>query len=231
MSGQHRRMRPGGHGGRPPEQRSTSGRKSGAARSNVTSLDEYRRRRGLRRSGEPGGGKPRGRKPRFVVQLHYASTQHYDFRLEVDGVLKSWAVPRGPSTDPKQKRLAVATEDHPLDYADFEGVIEPGNYGAGKVLLWDRGYYVCRSHGKRDEPTDASDAVDRGHITVELHGRKLRGGYSLTRLAGGADDQWLLVKVADEFADSSRDVERSRPESVKSCKLLGEVTDPTGKAR
>lgn len=208
------------------------GRTAGPVAANVTSLDEYRRKRDLWRSGEPAGGRPRGRRPRFVVQLPGARSQHYDFRLEVNGVLKSWAVPRGPSTDPKQKRLAVATEDHPLDYANFEGVIGRGNYGAGEVLIWDRGYYLNRSRGNRDEPIETSEAIDRGHLTIELHGRKLRGGYALTKLPGSDDDQWLLVKIADGYADARGNLERSRPESAKSGKRIGQVTERRpGKAR
>ncbi len=188
-------------------------------------LDEYRRKRDFGRTGEPHGGRGRrGARPRFVVQQHDASTEHYDFRLEAGGVLKSWAVPKGPSLDPGDKRLAVATEDHPLEYADFEGVIEPGEYGAGPVIVWDRGYYVNRSHDDRDRPVDAAAAIERGHVTFDLHGRKLRGRYSLTRMRRRGKGQWLLVKSGDEFADRRRNPVRSQPESVRSGKRIGELT-------
>jgi DNA ligase D-like protein (predicted 3'-phosphoesterase) len=191
-------------------------------------LEEYRRKRDFGRSGEPRGDRGRrGARPRFVVQQHDASTEHYDFRLEADGVLKSWAVPKGPSLDPRDKRLAVATEDHPLEYAGFEGVIAPGEYGAGPVIVWDRGYYVNRSHDD-DRPVDAGKAIERGHITFELHGRKLRGRFSLTRMRRRGKDQWLLVKSGDEFADRRRDPVRSQPESVKSGKRIGELSGGTG---
>jgi DNA ligase D-like protein (predicted 3'-phosphoesterase) len=163
-----------------------------------------------------------------VVQQHDASTEHYDFRLEADGVLKSWAVPKGPSLDPRDKRLAVATEDHPLEYAGFEGVIAPGAYGAGPVIVWDRGYYVNRSHDDGGEPVPAGAAIERGHITFELHGRKLRGRFSLTRMRRRGKGQWLLVKSGDEFADRRRDPVRSQPESVKSGKRIGELSGGKG---
>ena len=192
-------------------------------------LEEYRRRRDFKRTGEPRGSRGRrGARPRFVVQQHDASTEHYDFRLEADGVLKSWAVPKGPSLDPGDKRLAVATEDHPLEYAGFEGVIGPGEYGAGPVIVWDRGYYVNRSHDTGGHPVTAEKAIERGHVTFDLHGRKLRGRFSLTRMRRRGKDQWLLVKSDDEFADRRRNPVGSQPESVKSGKRIGELTQGKG---
>jgi DNA ligase D-like protein (predicted 3'-phosphoesterase) len=203
---------------------------TGAVTGQVASLDGYREKRNLRRGGEPAasgrGAGPRGRggrKPRFVVQQHDASTEHYDFRLEADGVLKSWAVPKGPSLDPQDHRLAVATEDLPLGYASFEGVIPAGEYGAGRVIVWDCGYYVNRSHDPRGGPVDTLAAIDRGHISVELHGKKLRGGFALTRMPGRGRDRWLLVKTADEFADAWRRPVRTQPESVQSGKRIEEL--------
>ena len=188
-------------------------------------LEEYRRKRDFERTGEPRGRRGRrGARPRFVVQQHDASSEHYDFRLEAGGVLKSWAVPKGPSLDPRDKRLAVATEDHPLEYAGFEGVIGPGEYGAGPVIVWDRGHYVNRSHDADRQPVSAEQAVERGHVTFDLHGRKLRGRFSLTRMRRRGNDQWLLVKSDDEFADRRRNPVRSQPESVKSGKRIGELT-------
>src|ERR671918_1866241 len=166
-------------------------------------LDEYRRKRDLRRTPEPSGGKKGRGSPRFVIQKHAARSLHYDFRLESGGVLKSWAVPKGPSTDPREKRLAMPTEDHPLDYIDFEGVIPERQYGAGPVIVWDTGTYrnLTEEDG-REVPVE--DAVDEGHVKVWLEGEKVRGGYSLRRttFGGRPGEKWLLVKLKDEEADA-----------------------------
>lgn len=130
----------------------------------------------------------------FVIQIHDARRMHFDFRLEVDGVLKSWAVPRGPSTDPGDKRLAVPTEDHPLEYREYEGVIASGEYGAGPVIIWDEGTYQPLGV---DGPAAFAAALERGHASFRLRGRKLRGAYALTRFRDGRDgsaEAWLLVK-------------------------------------
>ncbi len=156
--------------------------------------------------------------PRFVIQHHAASTDHYDFRLEIDGVLASWAVPKGPSTNPKDKRMARRTEDHPMEYEDFEGVIPEGEYGAGRVIVWDRGTYT--NEGKHD----IADALKRGHLSFRLDGEKLRGGYALTRFRTGKDEAWLLVKKSDEDADARRKPVRSQPESVLSGRTLDELS-------
>lgn len=167
----------------------------------ATSLARYRSKRNFAVTPEPRGTARRTvREPRFVIQEHHASTLHYDFRLEVDGVLKSWAVPKRPSSDPADKRLAVPTEDHPLDYIDFEGVIPDGQYGAGSVVVWDSGTY-------RDLPGDddatIADRLAAGHLTVWLDGEKLRGGYALTRMAG-PDERWLLVRMTDAAVEARR---------------------------
>lgn len=155
---------------------------------------------------------------RFVIQQHDASSLHYDFRLEVDGVLKSWAVPKGPSMDPREKRLAVEVEDHQLDYADFEGTIESG-YGAGRVLAWDRGTYTAITDG------DVGDALKAGHFSFFLEGQKLRGGWTLQRTRGGAKPQWLLIKRHDDGADARRNPVSTQPESVISGRVLDELGD------
>ena len=155
--------------------------------------------------------------PRFVIQQHAARTLHYDFRLEVDGVLRSWAVPRGPSTDPREKRLAVEVDDHSLDYADFEGKIGSG-YGSGAVIVWDAGTYRALGDAA------AGDALDAGHLSFWLEGSKLRGGYTLHRTSAGAKPQWLLMKRRDEEA-SADDVVASRPESVQSGRTLEDLRD------
>jgi DNA ligase D-like protein (predicted 3'-phosphoesterase) len=178
-------------------------------------LQEYLAKRNLDVSGEPGGGKP-AQRPRFVIQRHDASTLHYDFRLEVDGVLKSWAVPKGPSTDPRDKRFATPTEDHPLDHIDFEGRIPEDEYGGGTVIVWDTGTYqnITEADG---ELVPMAQALDAGHVKVWLDGRKLSGGYAFTRTRlGGRDDQWLLVKVDDAGADRRRNLVSTQPESVLS---------------
>jgi len=187
-------------------------------------LKAYRGKRDLGRSGEPSGGRRRsGGQPTFVVQQHDARRMHYDFRLEADGVLKSWAVPRGPSENPAVKRLAVQTEDHPLDYEDFEGVIPRGEYGAGPVIVWDAGTYENETTDKSGKKVSVADAISQGHVSFVLHGRKLRGGYSLTRIRNDREPAWLLVKEKDRFADRTADPERDEPESVKSGKDIGDL--------
>jgi len=186
-------------------------------------LRDYEAKRDFARTPEP---RPRagraGERPRFVVHKHAARRLHYDLRLEAGGVLTSWAVPRGPSTDPKEKRLAVRTEDHPLDYVDFEGAIPEGEYGAGAVIVWDAGTY--RNLTERDgAEVPVERAVEEGHVAVWLEGRKLRGGYALTRFRDGGLGQWLLVKMRDDAADPRADPVRTRPESVVSGRTIEEV--------
>lgn len=188
-------------------------------------LRDYRRRRDLERSGEPGGGS-RGAdgKPRFVVQKHAARTLHYDFRLEVDDVLKSWAVPKGPSTDPREKRLAMPTEDHPLDYIDFEGVIPDDEYGAGTVLVWDAGTYdnLTENDG---EPVPMAEALAAGHALFALHGEKLAGGFALQRTGRGRNERWLLVKMRDDAADARRNPVSTEPKSVRSGRTIEQIAE------
>ena len=185
------------------------------------SLKDYRAKRNLRRSREPSGGRRRrAGERRFVIHKHAATSLHYDLRLEVGDVLRSWAVPKGPSTDPREKRLAMAVEDHPLDYRDFEGVIPEGEYGAGAVIVWDAGDYRNLS----DKPLER--ALADGHAVVELHGEKLRGGYALTRMGSGR--RWLLVKTRDDAADARRNPVSSQPESVLSGRTVEQVADEEG---
>lgn len=163
-------------------------------------------------------------RPVFVIQEHDASTLHYDFRLEIDGVLASWAVPKGPSVDPREKRLAIRTEDHPLSYADFEGVIPEGQYGAGTVLVWDRGSYR-NLMAEKDPPREMSRALAAGHIEVWLEGQKVRGGYALVRaeMKNADDETWLLIKMSDEGADARRNPVSTQPRSVLSGATLDEI--------
>jgi DNA ligase D-like protein (predicted 3'-phosphoesterase) len=190
-------------------------------------LKEYLDKRDFRRTPEPREGKSKGKKegPIFVIQKHDASNLHYDFRLEVDGVLKSWAVPKGPSTDPSEKRMAVPTEDHPLAYAEFEGLIPEGEYGAGTVLVWDAGIYRNLREDDDGNEIEMSEGLDDGHLTIWLEGEKISGGYALTRMSGGGDGRWLLVKMKDEKADARRNPVSTEPKSVLSGRTLEEIHD------
>lgn len=202
-------------------------------------LEEYKRKRDFRRTSEPSGadtgkaGTAEGSR-RFVIQKHDARNLHYDFRLEIDGVLVSWAVPKGPSTDPREKRLAVPTEDHPLAYADFEGVIPEDEYGGGTVLIWDRGSYhgLARdgNGGKGGErPAALSKQIKNGHVTIWLDGRKLSGGYALIRTGRGKKERWLLIKMDDEKADARRNPTSTEPRSVKTGRTLDEIREEEAK--
>jgi bifunctional non-homologous end joining protein LigD len=151
----------------------------------------------------------------FVVQKHQATNLHYDFRLEVAGVLKSWALPKGPSLNPAVKRLAVAVEDHPLQYASFEGVIQPGQYGAGPVMVWDRGPYTP------EDSDDVSESLLSGKLKFMLHGKKLRGSWVLIRTRNA---NWLLIKHADAYA-SKQDITELEPRSILSGRLLSEIAE------
>jgi DNA ligase D-like protein (predicted 3'-phosphoesterase) len=192
-------------------------------------LGTYRDKRDFRQTSEPKGGerKPSG-KPIFVVQKHDASTLHYDFRLEVDGVLKSWAVPKGPSTDPRVKRLAMPTEDHPLDYADFEGVIPEGEYGAGPVLVWDTGPYRNLRAEKDEENLTMEDSIEDGKVEVWLDGEKISGGYALIRTSSGDGERWLLIKMDDDKADARRNPTSTEPKSVLSDRTLEQIAEKEG---
>jgi len=187
------------------------------------SLKTYQEKRRFQKTPEPaGGGRDPGDTPIFVVQKHAARALHYDFRLEVDGVLKSWAVPKGPSLNPQDKRLAVPTEDHPLEYADFEGGIPEGEYGAGTVMVWDFGTYQNVTE-KKGQPVPLAEAVAHGHVKVWLTGRKLKGGYALTRFKKPPDEAWLLVKADDETADPARNLLTEEPDSALTGRTLEEI--------
>jgi bifunctional non-homologous end joining protein LigD len=154
--------------------------------------------------------------PVFVIQKHAATSLHYDFRLEVDGVMRSWAVPKGPSLDPSQRRLAMAVDDHPMSWNEFEGRIGPG-YGAGTVIRWDEGTYT----NSLDIPM--AQALDDGYARFVLEGKKLHGEWSLRRMSGDNGKSWLLSKRRDSFADPERDVVVEAPESVLSGLTIEEV--------
>jgi bifunctional non-homologous end joining protein LigD len=190
-------------------------------------LTTYAKKRDFAKTPEPSDApaktKPSsGKRQRFVVQMHRASRLHYDFRLEDEGVLKSWAVPKGPSFDTKEKRLAMMVEDHPLDYRDFEGIIPKGNYGAGEVVVWDRGTY------RLVEGTSTTEQIKKGALKFELFGKKLHGTFALVHIKGrgGEENAWLLIKERDDAVDPAWRIE-DHPESVKSGKTLADFAkDP-----
>ena len=185
-------------------------------------LEAYKKKRDFSKTSEPEGDAAPHEEPIFVIQKHDATNLHYDFRIEMDGVLKSWAVPKGPSTDPSVKRLAISTEDHPVSYAQFEGVIPEGEYGAGTVIVWDLGTYE-NIKTENGEQISMQESYERGEITIFLHGEKLRGGFALIRTSQGDDEQWLLIKVDDEHADARRNPTSTEPASVLSGKTLEDV--------
>lgn len=186
-------------------------------------LKRYLEKRRFGKTPEPAGGaRQSSATPIFVVQKHAARTLHYDFRLEVEGVLKSWAVPKGPSLSPQDKRLAVPTEDHPLEYADFEGTIPEGEYGAGAVMVWDFGTYRNLTE-KKGRPVPLGEALRHGHLKVWLEGRKLRGGYALTRFKKVPEEAWLLVKADDEAADPARYILEEEPDSALTGRSLEDI--------
>jgi bifunctional non-homologous end joining protein LigD len=163
-------------------------------------LEIYRRKRDFKSTPEPHANTvaQSSQKPVFVVQLHAASRLHYDFRIEIDGVLKSWALPKGPSISHQDKRLAIQTEDHPLEYQNFEGIIPEGNYGAGIVLIWDRGYFEYQHIG-----SSLINEYNNGHVIITLYGKKLRGGYILQRFRKANHTQWLFIKLKDKYDQSN----------------------------
>jgi bifunctional non-homologous end joining protein LigD len=204
-------------------------------------LEEYQRKRRFQQTPEPPPKVAKGEQRRFVVQKHRASHLHYDFRLEMEGVLKSWAVPKGPSLDPADKRLAMMAEDHPVDYLLFEGIIPPGNYGAGTVMVWDTGDWEPlppRPAQKRGGPGtsdlgNASEMLKRGDLKFRLHGRKLKGEFVLahmrSRRPGSKGTEWLLIKKKDEFAQPGFDPEKLA-RSVLTRRSLDQIAADEGSA-
>jgi bifunctional non-homologous end joining protein LigD len=187
-------------------------------------LKQYKKKRKFNKTPEPKGVQRRSTSGalRFVVQKHDASRLHYDFRLELGGVMLSWAVPKGPSLDPSARRLAMRVEDHPLEYRAFEGIIPEGNYGAGTVMIWDEGTYEPVPAGTPEEnQRTLRAAVEKGHLRFILHGRKLRGRFSLVRMNRGNAKEWLLFKAGDDFASDSEVTEQDR--SAVSGRSLDEI--------
>jgi bifunctional non-homologous end joining protein LigD len=183
-------------------------------------LTEYKKRRSFKKTPEPTGGKAAREALQFVVQKHDATRLHYDFRLELKGVLKSWAVPKGPSLNPAEKRLAMLVEDHPFDYKNFEGIIPEGNYGAGTVIIWDEGTYepVEELEKKSAQEKHLLKAFQNGSMKIRMHGKKLKGEFALVRTQGRGENSWLLIKHRDKFA-SEKDI-RDKDKSVVSGKTI-----------
>ncbi|MEP6512845.1 MAG: DNA polymerase ligase N-terminal domain-containing protein [Parafilimonas sp.] len=187
-------------------------------------LTEYKRKRHFDDTPEPTGGNAHAGKLHFVVQKHAASHLHYDFRLEMQGVLKSWAVPKGPSLDPDVKRLAMMVEDHPYNYRTFEGIIPEGNYGAGTVIIWDEGTYEPEegtSTDKKKQEKSLLHQLNQGALKIILHGKKLKGSFALVKTSGYHENSWLLMKHRDKYASQNDITEKAH--SVKSDLTVEEV--------
>lgn len=200
------------------------------------SLSIYRTRRTTAKSGEPVGvkiaknGALPGKSRQFVIQKHAARHEHYDFRLEIGGVLVSWAVPKGPSTDPAVRHLAVRTEDHPLAYGAFEGVISEGNYGAGTVMIWDTGSYKNIKTDDAGKLVPLATCLKDGHIEVFLEGKVLSGGYALVKMQSHGDD-WLLVKMKDGYAHTPKNPTKTVTKSAYSGKTMTQLQNTKGKVK
>ena len=220
--------------GRPAPKR-VGARKAGnrkVAAPGPSQLAEYRRKRDFSKTPEPEGGTaPGGVKAlRFVIQKHAASRLHFDLRLELDGVMKSWAVPKGPSLDPTVKRLAMQVEDHPIEYNTFEGIIPEGEYCGGTVMLWDRGWYT---YWQRDPDPVARlrEGYAKGDFKFVVRGKRLQGSWVLVRIRRGDPEkpQWLLIKHADEFARPGYDIVAKEQTSVATHRTMAAIA--TGKSR
>ncbi len=188
-------------------------------------LEEYKRKRDFKQTPEPPAKVERGERRRFVVQKHRATRLHYDFRLEMDGVLKSWAVPKGPSLDPADKRLAMQVEDHPVSYFDFEGIIPAGNYGAGTVMVWDVGTWEPQGN--------AAEMLRKGDLKFRLNGKKLKGDFALvhmkSRRPGSKGTEWLLIKHRDAYVQEGYDIDKY-DYSVLSERTMDEIAGDEGSA-
>jgi bifunctional non-homologous end joining protein LigD len=228
----------------------TGGAASDGARRPADNADlaDYRAKRHFERTAEPSGSEAAGpaaeggpaadpnaadAPPRrvFVVQKHDASRLHYDFRLELNGVLKSWAVPKGPSLDPADKRLAVMVEDHPLEYAAFEGGIPKGEYGGGTVMVWDTGWWEPdetwgkegKGAQKAEPPLSPEEALAKGELKLVIHGKKLGGSWALVKTKWRGENNWLLIKHRDEAAREGSDIEQEAPDSAATGRSLEEI--------
>jgi bifunctional non-homologous end joining protein LigD len=193
------------------------------------SLTLYKKKRSFDETPEPKGQKKSSSSGlKFVVQKHEASRLHYDFRLEMEGVLKSWAVPKGPSLNPQDKRLAMMVEDHPYDYRTFEGTIPEGNYGAGTVMVWDEGIYEAMDHTeepvKKQEKT-LLEELKKGDLKIVLHGKKLKGAFALVKMKGRGENAWLLIKKDDNEASETDITKKDR--SAKTERTMNQIAGTT----
>ena len=187
-------------------------------------LNEYKKKRDFTKTTEPSDSKKKKSKmPRFVIQKHDASNLHYDFRLEIDEILKSWVVPKGPSNDPSVKRMAILTEDHPIDYIDFEGRIPKDQYGGGTVIVWDGGTYRNLRAEKEDDGLSIIESFHDGKIEVWLKGKKLKGGFVLIRIGKEDSKKWLLKKIKDDEADARRNPVNTKTKSILSGLTIDEM--------
>ncbi len=193
------------------------------------SLSVYKKKRSFTKTPEPTGGKTLKKELVFVVQKHDASRLHYDFRLEMEGVLKSWAVPKGPSLNPEDKRLAIMVEDHPFDYRSFEGIIPEGNYGAGTVIVWDEGTYTPLEDtgDKKENEKVLLKQLYAGSLKIVMHGKKLKGEFALVKTNYQGENSWLLIKHNDKYA-SEKDV-TLKGKSVVSKKTITQVEKTSNK--
>ncbi len=187
-------------------------------------LKEYHKKRNFKITAEPfGGSKKKGKKNIFVIQKHDASNLHYEFRIEVDGVLKSWAVPKGPSTNPKERKLAMPTEDHPLEYADFEGIIPEDEYGGGTVMVWDAGTYENINEDDEGNTIPVGNSLKKGEVKIFLDGKKIKGGYALVKTGNGKKARWMLVKMKDEYADARRNPVCTQKKSILTGRTMRKI--------
>ncbi|HEY3934805.1 MAG TPA: DNA polymerase ligase N-terminal domain-containing protein [Gemmatimonadales bacterium] len=218
-----------------------SAKKSATARSGgikaaggLAGLGEYRRKRDFSRTAEPVGGASKSGVSalRYVIQKHAATSLHFDLRLELDGVMKSWAVPKGPSFDPSVKRLAMQVEDHPIEYNTFEGTIPKGEYGGGTVMLWDRGVYTYWQ-ADTDPPARLREGYAKGDFKFVVRGKRLEGSWVLVRIRRGKPDkpQWLLIKHDDEFARPGYDIVAEEERSVATGRTMAEIAKGGAPAR
>lgn len=189
--------------------------------------NEYQQKRDFTKTTEPNGGNDEGNPkiPSFVIQKHDATNLHYDFRLEISNTMKSWAIPKGPSTNPKIKRMAIPTEDHPLQYSNFEGTIPQGQYGGGTVMIWDNGTFKNLKKDEQGKLINLSESYKMGALEFWLEGKKLKGGYALIKMkSGNMKGNWLLIKMDDEEADARRNPVNTQTKSVVSGRSLEEIT-------
>jgi bifunctional non-homologous end joining protein LigD len=221
-SGRRPAAKASGTASKSPARKSAKKAAGGGSASRAAPLAEYNAKRDFSRTEEPAGTVPKtkGRALHFVIQKHAASHLHYDFRLELDGVMKSWAVPKGPSLDPSVKRLAMEVEDHPISYNTFEGTIPQGEYGGGTVMLWDRGTYEAEDGGGAES---LRRGYEKGDLEIVLHGDRLEGGWALVRMKRPGRPQWLLIKHRDDTADPSTDVAAEYTTSVATDRSMEEI--------